>query len=103
MCHIYASTDPDLYRYVTRSVRLHGFVTSLRLEQRFWDILDEMAREENMTTPRFLARLHDEVEGLRGEVGNFASMLRVVCTAYLTRRLTESDEAQESGQARRLG
>ena len=31
------------YEPVTRSLRLHGAVTSIRLEARFWAILDEMA------------------------------------------------------------
>jgi predicted DNA-binding ribbon-helix-helix protein len=58
-------------------------VTSIRLENRFWAILDQMAAEEGMTTPRFLATLHDEVLEHRGEVRNFASLLRVACTVYL--------------------
>ena len=93
MCYIYAGTDPALYEYRTRSVRLHGFVTSLRLEHRFWDILDEMAAEQHMSTPQFLSTLHDEVIELRGEVGNFASLLRVVCTAHLTRKYS-SDQSE---------
>ncbi len=100
MCYIYASTDPALYEYHTRSVRLHGYVTSLRLEQRFWDILDEMAAEQRLSTPRFLSTLHDEVIELRGEVGNFASMLRVVCTAYLMRKYSSNEpETREAARA----
>lgn len=86
MCHIYAGTPPADYRQVTRSVRLHRAVTSIRLENRFWTILDRMAADEGVTTPRFLAVLHDEVEELQGEVGNFASLLRVACTTYLARQ-----------------
>ena len=43
MCRIYAGTRPGEYEAVTRSLRLHGAVTSIRLEARFWAILDEMA------------------------------------------------------------
>lgn len=85
MCHIYAATDPADYEPVTRSIRLHGAVTSLRLEARFWEILDEMAAAERRSTPRFLEALHDEVLELRGDVRNFASLLRVVCSIYLER------------------
>ncbi len=85
MCHIYAATDPVDYEPVTRSIRLHGAVTSLRLEARFWEILDEMALNDGRSTPRFLEALHDEVLELRGEVRNFASLLRVVCSIYLER------------------
>lgn len=85
MCDIYASTDPALYECATRSVRINGMVTSVRLEARFWQILDRMAEEEGLSTPRFLGVLHDEVMERRGEVGNFASLLRVVCTTYAAR------------------
>ena len=86
MCDLYASTDPDASECVTRSVRLHGHVTSLRLEARFWAILDEIAAGEGLSTPRFIGVLHDEVLERRGEVGNFASLLRVICAVYLERR-----------------
>jgi len=83
MCEIYASTDPELYSCRTRSVRLNGYATSLRLENRFWQILDELAAAEGSSTPAFLGKLYNEVLHRRGEVSNFASMLRVVCTVYL--------------------
>lgn len=86
MCRIYAGTDPKEYEPVARSLRLHGAVTSVRLEARFWAILDEMAAGERTSTPKFLEKLHDEVMELHGEVRNFTSLLRVVCTVYLDRR-----------------
>jgi predicted DNA-binding ribbon-helix-helix protein len=86
MCRIYAGTDPAQYEPVTRSLRLHGAVTSIRLEARFWAILDEMASGEGATTPKFIAKLHDEVLDLHGEVQNFTSLLRVVCAIYLDGR-----------------
>jgi len=85
MCRIYAGTDPAHYEPVTRSLRLHGAVTSIRLEARFWAILDEMAQGDGVTTPKFIAKLHDEVLDLHGEVRNFTSLLRVVCAVYLGR------------------
>jgi predicted DNA-binding ribbon-helix-helix protein len=86
MCRIYAGTDPAQYEPVTRSLRLHGAVTSIRLEARFWAILDEMAGAEGATMPKFIAKLHDEVLDLHGQVQNLASLLRVVCAVYLDRR-----------------
>lgn len=86
MCRIYASTDPARYESVTRSIRLHGLVTSVRLETEFWEILECMAEEEGLTAPQFITRLHDEVLVERGEVRNLASLLRVVCAVYLSRR-----------------
>jgi predicted DNA-binding ribbon-helix-helix protein len=94
MCRIYAGTAPAEYEPVARSLRLHGAVTSIRLEARFWGILDEMAGAEGLTTPKFIAKLHDEVLELRGDVRNFASLLRVVCAVYLGRRGAASHGSQ---------
>lgn len=99
MCRIYAGTDPRLYEPVSRSLRLHGVVTSLRLEARFWAILDELAESEGTTTPKFLAKLYDEVLELRGEVTNFASLVRVVCTIRLEQRQEERQPARRRAAA----
>ncbi|MBB1486001.1 ribbon-helix-helix domain-containing protein [Oceanospirillum sediminis] len=88
MCDIYASTDPALYQTLTRSVRIDSVVTSIRLEQRFWDILDEIAAGEDCSTPQFINKLYREVLERRGETGNFTSLLRVVCTVYLDNKET---------------
>lgn len=87
MCDIYASTDPSLYQSVARSVRIGGVVTSIKLERRFWQILEDIAAEGGLSLAQFLTQLHDEVIERRGEIGNFASLLRVVCTIHLNRRL----------------
>jgi predicted DNA-binding ribbon-helix-helix protein len=101
MCRIYASIGPDQCAPVTRSVRLNRFVTSIRLEARFWTILDAMASQEGMTTPRFLGKLYDEVLEERGEVGNFASLLRVACTLFVERQASAIErEARISGEKR---
>ena len=36
MCKIFVSADPQTYESRTRSVRLHGVVTSIRLEHLYW-------------------------------------------------------------------
>ncbi|WP_461209578.1 ribbon-helix-helix domain-containing protein [Desulfocurvus sp. DL9XJH121] len=84
MCDIYSSTPPARYESITRSVRLHGGVTSVRLERAFWIILEEVAASQGLTLPRFLENLHDEARARHGEINNFASLLRVVCTTYLS-------------------
>ncbi len=84
MCRIFSGQDPDLYKAVTRSVRLNGYCTSIRLEALFWSILDEIAAREKMTTPRFIGTLYDEVLERRGVVGNFASLLRVTCAVHMS-------------------
>lgn len=83
MCNIYASTDPEIYECQTRSVRIQGVVTSVRLEKEFWSILEEIAAGEGYGVPQFINQLYDEVIVRCGEVSNLASLLRVVCTVYL--------------------
>lgn len=83
MCKIFAGQDPAGYAYITRSVRLDGHATSIRLEAAFWDLLDEVAEDQGFTTPKFLSTLYDEVLQLRGEISNFTSLLRVACVLYL--------------------
>lgn len=82
MCRIFAGQNPDGFRCVTRSVRLSGHATSIRLEAAFWDMLDRIARDQGLTTPKFLTMLHEEALQLRGEVQNFTSMLRTTCLLY---------------------
>jgi predicted DNA-binding ribbon-helix-helix protein len=85
MCQIFAGQDPHSYESETRSLRLHGHSTSIRLEQAFWAALDEVAAESGMTTPQFIARLHDEVIETRGAAPNFTSLLRCACLVHLRR------------------
>ncbi|MEM8751597.1 MAG: ribbon-helix-helix domain-containing protein [Pseudomonadota bacterium] len=83
MCQIFAGQDPDRYASQTRSMRLNGQCTSIRLENSFWRILDEIAAREGVTTPAFVSKLHAEVLELRGEPENFSSLLRCSCLIYL--------------------
>ena len=85
MCQIFAGQPRSNYRQVTRSYRLHGCSTSVRLEAKFWEIVDEIAAAQDMTTSQFLALVHDEVEEIHGGVDNFASLLRCACLLYLQR------------------
>ena len=75
MCQIFAGQAPERYSGETRSVRLGGHVTSVRLENAYWEILEEVSASQGMTLGKFLTTLHDEVLDLRGEVNNFASLL----------------------------
>ena len=84
MCGIYIKTDPILYESRTRSVRIHRVLTTIRLENLFWDVLREIAEREGLTTSQFMGKLHDELMGLHGETANFASFLRVCCLRYLS-------------------
>ena len=79
MCQIFAGQSPDDYQPETRRLRLNGQSTSIRLERSFWEIVDNIAMNENMTTPAFVSKLHSEVLELRGEARNFTSLLRCAC------------------------
>ena len=83
MCNLFASQDPSTYACETRAIRLHGHCTSIRLEAGFWGVLERIAAAEGTSVARFLATLHDEVLARRGEIGNFASLLRVTCLHWL--------------------
>lgn len=87
MCRIYAGQDPANYEPITRSIRISGATTSIRLEAGFWAILDELANGEGISTGRFITKLHDEVLHLQGEARNFSSLLRVTCLLYLENRV----------------
>jgi predicted DNA-binding ribbon-helix-helix protein len=84
MCRIFAGQDPASYESITKSIRLGGHATSIRLEARFWEILSEIAAGQNIGLPRFLTTLYDEALEIHGHVANFASLLRVSCLVYLS-------------------
>ncbi|WP_112873272.1 ribbon-helix-helix domain-containing protein [Paracoccus endophyticus] len=94
MCRMFAMQDMRRYQPLTRRLRLNGQSTSIRLERAFWQILDEIAREEGMTTPAFLSRLHNEVLMRNGEAENFTSLLRCAC-------LTRTEMGAEAALAAR--
>jgi predicted DNA-binding ribbon-helix-helix protein len=87
MCEFFVKADPIAYEQRSRTVRIHGVLTSIRLENMVWDTLAEMAEEETCTTNALISKFHDEILAHRGEVPNFASFLRVSSMRYLRRKL----------------
>jgi predicted DNA-binding ribbon-helix-helix protein len=82
MCNLFAHQPQRDYESQTRSLRIGGHCTSIRLEISFWETLEEIAASQNMTLAKFLTTLHDEVLDQHGEVRNFASLLRCSCLIY---------------------
>lgn len=82
MCRIFISADPSSYESRTRSVRLHGVVTSIRLENLHWAVLEEIAGRDGLSVAQLIERLYDELVADRGAVGNFSSFLRVCALRY---------------------
>ncbi|MDJ0628322.1 MAG: ribbon-helix-helix domain-containing protein [Rhodobacter sp.] len=83
MCQVFAGQDPERYASHTRRLRLNGQSTSIRLENAFWRIIDEIAERDGVSTPVFLSTLHSEVLELRGEPSNFTSLLRCACLKFI--------------------
>ena len=90
MCEYFVKADPILYEQRTRTIRIHGVLTSIRLENMVWDILAEMAGSEGCTTNNLIVQFHDEILAHRGEVPNFASFLRVTGMRFLRRKLGDA-------------
>ena len=91
MCQVFISADPHLYESRVRSVRLHGLATSIRLENLFWNVLDEIARRDRLSVPGLCTKLYDELIEARGEVIERDRQLAQLVTAR------ESDAGIELG------
>ena len=98
MCEFFVKADPILYESRTRTLRIHGVLTSIRLETLVWDVLAEMAAAEGCPTNTLIPPFHDEILQHCGEVPNFASFLRVTCMRYLLRKLHPQTEGDPRAQ-----
>ena len=96
MCEFFVRADPIQYEQRSRTIRIHGALTSIRLENMVWDILAEMAEAEGRTTNALISLFHDEILSHRGEVPNFASFLRITCMRYLRRSVLAKENASAS-------
>lgn len=107
MCEIFVKADPALYESRAHSIRLHGAVTSIRLENLYWQVLQEIAARDGMSTNQLITKLYNEIVEYRGEIDNFSSFLRVCCLRYLSLMADgqiSSDKAQPiAGVAARGG
>ncbi|MGF6392504.1 ribbon-helix-helix domain-containing protein [Pseudomonas plecoglossicida] len=68
---------------VSRSVRLNGFSTCLRLEAIYWKILQHIAETNDCSVSAVLSYLDREVHLRQGGVRNFSGLVRVICVAWL--------------------
>ncbi|SEN11829.1 Ribbon-helix-helix domain-containing protein [Pseudomonas sp. ok272] len=74
--------DMGLVQPLSRSVRLNGFATCLRLEQVYWDILANMAKTNSCSVSALLSYVDREVRLRHGGVKNFSGLIRVVCVVH---------------------
>ncbi|RYV01920.1 intracellular proteinase I [Shewanella sp. OPT22] len=84
MCQLFIDAEPELWQPRTRSLRIEGVVTSIRLEQFFWQVLSEIAQRDNMTDTSLISKLYLESIDAGHDLGNFTSFLRVCCARYLS-------------------
>ncbi|WP_158968780.1 ribbon-helix-helix domain-containing protein [Paraglaciecola sp. L3A3] len=84
MCQLFINADSNLWSSKTKSLRIQGVVTSIRLEVFFWNILEELAFRDQMTVNQAITKLYLESLDADHDIGNFTSFLRVCCSRYLS-------------------
>jgi len=78
-----AGANKELWCSATKSLRIGGVVTSIRLENFFWQILDDIGEQSQLPLPQLIAQLHQESVEAGYNLSNFTSFLRVCCGHYL--------------------
>lgn len=84
MCQLFINTDSELWRSRTKSLRIDGMSTSIRIENFFWNTLEEIAARDRMTVNQLITKLYYESIDAEHDLGNFTSFLRVCCGRYLS-------------------
>lgn len=87
MCRLFVGADPHLWESQTRSIRMDGMVTSVRLENMFWMMLEEIAAKDDLNVPQLLHQLYNESIDEGHDLGNFTSFLRVCCLRFTDLKL----------------
>jgi len=95
MCQLFIRADDSLWRSKTKSLRIQGVVTSIRLEVFFWDILEELSFRDQMTVNQLITKLYLESLDADHDIGNFTSFLRVCCSRYLS-LIADGDLSRET-------
>lgn len=95
MCQLFISADDSLWSSKTKSLRIQGVVTSIRLEVFFWDVLEELSFRDRMTVNQLITKLYLESLDADHDIGNFTSFLRVCCSRYLS-LIADGDLSRET-------
>jgi predicted DNA-binding ribbon-helix-helix protein len=103
MCKIYLARDPIQYECRSRTLRIHGVVTTIRLENEFWRVLQKIAESDSKTTNELITQFYDEavLGTLDDAPRNFSSVLRVTCCRYLALNAPAVSDLQCSSRAQR--
>ena len=81
----------DAYELRTRSIRIHGIVTSVGLENFCWEVLSHIADHNTITVNQQIVHLHDNYLCGKSGAGNFSSFLRIYCMQFLAQALEDRD------------
>ncbi len=84
MCQLFIKADSNLWKSKTKSLRIDGMSTSIRIENFFWNTLEEIAARDQMTVNQLIVKLYYESIDAGHDLGNFTSFLRVCCARYLS-------------------
>jgi len=84
MCQLFTNSDPNVWNNRSRSIRVDGVVTSVRLEEFFWETLEEIGSRDNMSVGQLITKLYKEAREAEHDLSNFTSYLRVCCGRYLS-------------------
>ncbi len=78
-----ACTTDQISEFVPekRSFRIHGHSTTIRLERAYWNVVELMADDLDLTVPQLIERIVDQC--LIANDKNVASCLRVICLKFL--------------------
>lgn len=82
MCRVLTHQGQERFMKISRSVRIGGHSTSIRLESAFWTTLEDMAAVEGLSTSKLISELYHEALEQHGDMSSLASMLRTVCLLY---------------------
>lgn len=103
-----ARIDPVLLEFgmalaqpLSRSVRLNGFATCLRLEEVYWGVLSDIATLNDCSINALLSYVDREVHLRHGGVKNFSGLIRVVCVMHLLN--TSRDARRVAPESARFG
>lgn len=88
MCEIFSNQPPENYQIIARSIRIDGHATSIKLEANFWQVLEQMANEQNVSLPKFISTIYTEALTYHDKISNFTSLLRCSCLIYLSQSKT---------------
>ena len=93
----------DEWTSTTRSIRIDGKVTSIRLENFYWCVIAEIAESQSLMLSQLMTKLSRHAKNSETEHTNFTSFVRVCCVRYLNNLPSvdnDTDKVRLAGVAR---